>query len=134
MPATRTTASRSRTASAGAKKPTAAQRSAATRCEQNGRAIARVTKSLEAAQADLSALRGSVGSGASDLRKDVARLLRDARRDLGKMSKAVRRDIERAQRDLATAAKSQTGKQATRARRATRTSAPSRSRSRGAAK
>jgi hypothetical protein len=105
MPATRTAASRSRTASASTKKASA-QKSAAERCEQNSRAIARIAKSLEVAQADLAALRGSVGTGATDLRKDVMRLLRDARRDLTKMSKAVSRDLERAQRDLASAAKS----------------------------
>jgi hypothetical protein len=135
MPATRTTASRSRAASAGAKKkPTAAQRTAAERCEQNGRVIERVSKSLEAAQADLSALRGSVGTGAADLRKDVAHLLRDARRDLTKMSKTVRRDLERAQRDLTAAARSGTGKPAARSRRGARTSTASKSRSRGAAR
>lgn len=116
MPATRTTASRSRKASAGAKKASSPQKSAAERCKQNSRAIARVTKSLEVAQADLAALRGSVGTGATDLRKDVTRLLRDARRDLTKMSKAISRDLERAQRDLASAAKSTVPKAAPRSR------------------
>lgn len=74
------------------------------RYEQNGRAIDRIAKSLEAAQSDLSALRGTMGSGAGDLRKDISRLLRDARRDVGKLSKAVRRDLERLQKDLAQAA------------------------------
>jgi hypothetical protein len=100
------------------------------RCEENKRVIERVTKSLETAQADLSAIRGSVGTGASDLRKDVARLLRDARRDLTKMSKAVRRDLERAQKDLASAAKPAPA----RARRGTRPKAAAKPRSRGTAK
>jgi energy-coupling factor transporter ATP-binding protein EcfA2 len=77
------------------------------RYEQNGRALDRVTKSLESAQGELSALRGSMGSGASDLRKDLSRLLRDARREAGKLSNTIRRDLERIQKDLAsTAAKS----------------------------
>ena len=132
MPATRTTASRPSKASAGAKNASASQKSAAERCEQNSRAIARVTKSLEAAQADLSALRGSVGTGATDLRKDVRRLLRDARRDLTKMSKAISRDLERAQRDIAAAAKNAVPKSSPRARRGTSAATKPKTRSRGA--
>lgn len=67
---------------------------------KNDRAIARLTKSLEAAQADLADVGGSLGKGAGALRKDVAKLLRDARRDVTKMSKAVRRDLEHLQKDL----------------------------------
>jgi hypothetical protein len=92
--------------------------------------IERVTKSLEVAQTDLSALRGSVGAGAGDLRRDVNRLIRDARRDLTKMSKAVRRDLENAQKNLASAAKPV----ASRARRGPRSGATSKPRARGAAK
>jgi chromosome segregation ATPase len=102
MPATGTSASRSRAKAASRPRATEAARK---RCEENNRVIDRVAKSLETAQTDLSAIRGSVGAGASDLRKDVTRLLRDARRDLTKMSKAVRRDLERAQKDLTSAAK-----------------------------
>jgi hypothetical protein len=137
MPATRSSASRSSRPKAAARpaakkaatKP-AAKDAARERCEENNRVIERVTKSLEVAQADLSALRGSVGSGATDLRKDVNRLIRDARRDLTKMSKAVRRDLERAQKDLASAAKP-VAKRARRGARATTTTKP---RARGAAK
>lgn len=131
MPATRTPAGRSRVAS-GAAKPTAAQREAAERCKQNGRALDRVAKSLDAAQADLSALRGSLGTGATDLRKDVSRLLRDARRDLTKMSKAVSRDIERAQRDVAAAAKSAMPKAAAQPRRGSSAATKRKGRARGA--
>lgn len=99
------------------------------RYEEGGRAIDRLAKSLEAAQKDLSGLRGSIGTGAEDLRKDLSRLLRDARRDVGKMSKAVRRDLERVQKDLASAAGS------TRVRRGTSAATKtSRSRSRGSTK
>ncbi len=105
MPATGRSASRSRAKTASRPRAKDAAHAARERYEENGRVIERVTKSLETAQADLTAIRGSVGTGASDLRKDVARLLRDARRDLTKMSKAVRRDLERAQKDLASAVK-----------------------------
>lgn len=131
MPATRTT-SRRPSASRRAAKPAAkggTARSARDRFAENGRIIDRVVKSLEAAQADLTSLRGTVGSGATDLRKDVARMLRDARRDLTKMSKTVRRDLERAQRDLAAAAKGPS-----RSRRGAPAKRASKPRSRGAAK
>jgi len=74
------------------------------RYEQNGRALDRVAKSLDSAQSELSALRGSMGSGASDLRKDLSRLLRDARREAGKLSTTIKRDLERIQKDLASTA------------------------------
>ncbi len=70
------------------------------RLEKNDHAIGRIAESLETAQKDLATIGGSVGTGASDLRKDVAKLLRDARRDITKMSKTVRRDVERLQKDL----------------------------------
>jgi len=127
MPATRSSARKSRPK---ATTRPAAKDAARERCEENGRVIERVTKSLETAQADLSALRGSVSAGAGDLRKDVNRLIRDARRDLTKMSKAVRRDFERAQKDLASAAKPV----AKRARRGSRTTTAAKPRARGAAK
>lgn len=101
------------------------------RYEQNNRVVDSVAKSLETAQADLAAIRGSLGTGAGDLRKDIARLLRDARRDVTKLSRSLRRDLERVQKDLASAAMPSQG----RARRGTRasTSTTSRQRSRGAA-
>jgi chromosome segregation ATPase len=104
MPATGKSSGRTPRASADTRK----------RYEQNGRALDRVAKSLDAAQSELSALRGSMGSGASDLRKDLSRLLRDARRDAGKLSTTIKRDLERIQKDLASA----TSKSAPRARRA----------------
>jgi hypothetical protein len=97
------------------------------RCEQNDRTMTRIAASLEAAQADLAAIGGSVGSGASDLRKDVAKLLRDARRDVTKMSKVVRRDLERLQQDVTNAA---TGRPV-RARRGTQAARKPATRSRG---
>ncbi len=126
MPATGRSASQSRAKSTRSSAKDATRK----RYEENNRVIERVTKSLETAQADLTAIRGSVGTGASDLRKDVTRLLRDARRDLTKMSKAVRRDLERAQKDLASAAKSGP----VRARRGARAKTAAKPRSRGTAK
>ena len=60
--------------------------SARTRAGAGNDPISRLTKSLEAAQKELATLGGSLGSGALDLRKDVAKRLRDATRDLTKMS------------------------------------------------
>jgi hypothetical protein len=88
------------------------------RAEDNARRLERVTQSLEAAQKDLSAIGGSLGTGVRDLRRDVNRLLRDARRDLLKMRRAVQRDLDRLQSDLAAAA---TAKPPARRRAATKT-------------
>lgn len=102
------------------------------RYEQNGRALNRVTKSLETAQSELSALGGSMSSGASDLRRDLSRLLRDARREAGKLSTTIKRDLERIQKDLASTA----SKSSPRARRGAHPNGKARSsttqRSRGA--
>jgi len=70
------------------------------RAARADRAVDRVAKSLEAAQKDLAAIGDSLGTGANELRKDVAKLLRDASRDVAKMSKAVRQDLTRLQKDL----------------------------------
>jgi hypothetical protein len=118
MPAARKSSARSPRATTDTRK----------RYEQNGRAIDRIAKSLEVAQTDLSALGGTMGSGVSDLRKDVARLLRDARRDVGKLSKAVKRDLDRIQKDLASTA----SKPTPRPRRGGRTGTASRSSTRSA--
>lgn len=80
-------------------------KAARARVQKNDRAIGRISKSLEAAQKDLAALGGSLGAGASDLRKDVAKVLRDASRDVTKMSKTVRGDLERLQKDVSAASK-----------------------------
>lgn len=80
--------------------PSRSAEAARARREQDADTIGRVAAKLEAAQEDLAALRGNLGAGAGDLRKDVAKLLRDARRDVTKMSKLVRGDLERLQKDL----------------------------------
>lgn len=88
--------------------PTAAKaRADHARFKENDRVLRRIAGSLEVAQADLGKLRGNIGTGASDLRRDLARLLRDARRDAVKLSKAARKDLERLQRDMLAAAKPQ---------------------------
>ena len=74
------------------------------RTEHNADVLSRLQSSLEVAQADLASLRGSLGAGARDLRRDLARLLRDARADVTKMSRLVLRDLERLQRDVSAAA------------------------------
>lgn len=93
MPATRKTAPR--------RPATAAARA---RAEDDERRLDRVMQSLEAAQKDLTAIGGSVGTGVGDLRRDLSRLLRDARRDVVKMRRAVQRDLVRLQKDLTKAA------------------------------
>ena len=93
MPATKKPATQSRV--------TAAVRAQA---EDDARRLEHISASLEAAQKDLAAIGGSLGTGVRDLRRDVNRLLRDARRDLVKMRRAVQRDLERLQRDLTSAA------------------------------
>jgi len=101
-------------------RPSATARASAStraRVEQNGRVVARVKDRLEAAQRDLAAIRGSVGTGGRDLRKDVAKLLRDARRDVEKMNRELLRDLKRLQRDLVSAPKAKAG-QRTRGSRA----------------
>lgn len=74
------------------------------RAEDGARRLDNISASLEAAQADLRSIRGSVGTGARDLSRDVNKLLKDARKDLRKMRKAVQRDLDRLQRDLGAAA------------------------------
>lgn len=83
-----------------------AAKTARARLEKNDRTIGRVAKSLEAAQKDLTAIGGSLGTGATDLSKDVVRLLRVARRDVTKMSKTIRRDLEHLQKDLSAVSRS----------------------------
>jgi hypothetical protein len=75
------------------------------RWEENDRVIRRISDSLDVAQADLTKLGGSVGAGAGDLRRDLARLLRDARRHAARMGKATGKDLEKLQRDMVAAAK-----------------------------
>jgi hypothetical protein len=92
-------------ASAGARTRRAPARKAPTaKHAENDRLIRRITDSLDVAQADLGHLRGSVGSGVGDLRRDLAKLLRSARRDAERLGKAARKDLERLQRDVASAA------------------------------
>ncbi len=76
------------------------------RFEDNDRVIRRITKSLDVALDDLAKVGGSVGAGAGDLRRDLAKMLRDTRRHATKMGNATRKDLERLQKDMAAAAKS----------------------------
>jgi hypothetical protein len=104
-------------------RPTAAARARFEKIEKSDKAIGRIAKSLDAAQQDLTSIGGSLGAGARDMRKDVARLLRDARRDVTKMGKAVRRDLERLQKDVTVAAKPKPSRARPKAKAAAKTKA-----------
>jgi hypothetical protein len=107
------------------------------RWEENDRVIRRISDSLDVAQADLTKLGGSVGAGAGDLRRDLARLLRDARRHAASMGKATGKDLERLQRDIVTAAKPKSrasGKAKASAARKAKASAAAKPKARTAAK
>jgi gas vesicle protein len=84
---------------------TRATEAAHARGMQNERAITRIKGQLEMIQKEMPAIRGSVGTGGRDIRKDVSKMLREVRRDVEKMNKAVRRDLERLQKELASTAK-----------------------------
>jgi hypothetical protein len=85
------------------------------------------TKSLDAAQEALAALRKGtgrdVGQGARDLYSDLRTFVGSARRDSGKLAKALQRDFTQAQKQLArgTAAGSRSSKTASASKRSTRT-------------
>ncbi len=81
-----------------------ATEAARARAEDDARRLEHIAASVEAAQKDLGAIGGSLGTGVRVLRGDVNRLLRDARRDLVKMRRAIQRDLDRLQKDLTTAA------------------------------
>jgi hypothetical protein len=93
MPATKKPATRPRATAA-----------AHARAENDARRLEHVNASLEAAQKDLTAIGGSLGTGMRDLRRDVHKLFRDARRDVLKMRRALQRDFDRLQRNLTAAA------------------------------
>lgn len=76
------------------------------RGEEEIERMQRLAATLDAAQDDLTKIRGSIGAGVSDLRRDLARALRDARRDVKKMTTATRRDLQRLQKDLRAASSS----------------------------
>ncbi len=79
-------------------------------------AMARLNKSLDAAQDALGALRNDVSkdvsTGARDLYKDVQKFVKDARRDSGRLGKALQRDIEKAQKRMAPAPKARSSSRA----------------------
>ena len=87
------------------------------RIEETERVIRRVARSLDAAQADLANVKGSVGTAVAGLRRDLAKRLRDAQREATKMSKATRKDLERLQKDMRAAAKGGSARTSSRASR-----------------
>jgi hypothetical protein len=102
---------------------TPATEAAHARGVRNERAITRIKGQLEMVQKEMTAVRGSMGTGGRDIRKDVSKMLREVRRDVEKMNKAVRRDLERLQKELGSTAKARSGgarrKAASSTRRAT---------------
>ena len=96
-------------------------------------AVARLNKSLDAAQDALAALRNDVSkdvsTGARDLYKDVQKFVKDARRDSGRLGKALQRDIEKAQKRIAPAPRAKSS-----AKRSSRAGAPRKSAARSTAK
>jgi hypothetical protein len=109
------TRSRSTAKSTARGRVTSAARTAAhRRHESNRRAVDRVKKALDTTQKEIAAIRGTLGTGRKDLRKDAAKLLREAGREVEKMNKAVLGDLERLQKELKGAAKGATPKRAAR--------------------
>jgi hypothetical protein len=76
--------------------------------------VDRVKKALDTTQKEIAAIRGTLGTGRKDLRKDAAKLLREAGREVEKMNKAVLGDLERLQKELTGAAKGAKPKRAAR--------------------
>ena len=100
--------------------------------------IARLNKSLDAAQDALAALRNDVSkdvsTGARDLYKDVQKFVKVARRDSGRLGRALQRDIEKAQKRMAPAPKAKSSSRAGAPRKATARSNAKRTTSRSRAK
>lgn len=106
------------------KKPAATPRTSAAAkslAEDNDRRLEQAIQSLEAAQKDLAAIGGSLGTGVRDLRRNLLRLLRDARRDTLKLRRAVQRDLSRLQKDLSAAATAKPASTRRQVAKATRT-------------
>jgi hypothetical protein len=101
-------------------------------------AVARLNKSLDAAQDSLAALRNDVSkdvsAGARDLYKDVQKFVKNARRDSGKLGKALQRDIEKAQKRMSPAPKAKSSSRAGAPRKAAARSTAKRTTSRSRAK
>ena len=83
-----------------ASKTTATRTSAASKAQDDVRRLDQISETLELAQKDVSAIGASLGTGARELRRDVAKLLRDAHRDVGKLRRSLQRDLDRLQKDL----------------------------------
>jgi hypothetical protein len=101
-------------------------------------AVARLNKSLDAAQDALAALRNDVSkdvsTGARDIYKDVQKFVKDARRDSGKLGKALQRDIEKAQKRISPAPRAKGASRAGTRRQAAARSTAKRTTSRSRAK
>ena len=92
-----------------------ARRSTSTRSRSRFKepaALKRLTTSLDTAQKAIADLRKQggrdVGKGATDLYGDLRTFVTNARRDSGKLAKALQKEFDRAQKELAKAAKATT--------------------------
>jgi hypothetical protein len=79
-----------------------ARRSSTTGTARRPRALNRLEKSIDAAQAALKDLRTELGRGGRDLVKDLDRTLTDARKNVRSLSKTVTKDLGKLQKAATT--------------------------------
>jgi hypothetical protein len=79
-----------------------AKRSSSSATARPPRALNRLEKSIDAAQAALKDLRTELGRGGRDLVKDLERTLTDARKNLRSLSGTVAKDLDKLQKAATT--------------------------------
>jgi hypothetical protein len=79
-----------------------ARRSRTTATARPPRALNRLEKSIDAAQAALKDLRTELGRGRRDLVKDLDKTLTDARKNLRSLSRTVVKDVDKLQKAATT--------------------------------
>jgi hypothetical protein len=92
------------------------------------RALSRLEKSIDAAQAALKDLRTELGRGRRDLVKDLDKTLTDARKNLRSLSSTVAKDIEKLQKAATTRKPTPARRRRPSARKKTTTTRSARSR------
>ena len=84
-------------------------------------AVKQLNRSLEAAQKAINDLRKQAGrdagAGTRSLHQDLRKFVTNAKRDSGKLSTALKRDFDQAQKTIATARSSGSGRRTTSGRR-----------------
>ena len=78
------------------------RRSSTTGTARRPRALNRLEKSIDAAQAALKDLQTELGRGGRDLVKDLDKTLTDARKNMRSLSKTVAKDLEKLQKAATT--------------------------------